>query len=272
MGRALTSEKDITMNARQFIRTRTAIGNAILAAGLAATVTLATPAHAGLLGQGGGSLGGSLSRGGLDGMTSGQGRLEATRPELRRPAVADRAVQLRDRGTQAATDAAANGGERADDAAGRGRGALGSLSQRASSAGVGAQGEAAATGQATAGAMRPAERPAATAPAMPATPAMPAMPTMGTTPATPAPAMTSPGTTPATTTPTAAPAATPGRAPAEASGSTRGTRGTPATQASGRRGSVAADGDTQAQASRQGGNTQVQAQGSARASAERGGN
>ena len=271
MGRALTSEKDITMNARQFIRTRTAIGNAILAAGLAATVTLATPAHAGLLGQGGGSLGGSLSRGGLDGMTSGQGRLEATRPELRRPAVADRAVQLRDRGTQAATDAAANGGERADDAAGRGRGALGSLSQRASSAGVGAQGEAAATGQATAGAMRPAERPAATAPAMPATPAMPAvpaMPTMGTTPATPAPAMTSPGATPATT-PTAAPAATPGRAPAEASGSTRGT---PATQASGRRGSVAADGDTQAQASRQGGNTQVQALGSARASAERGGN
>ena len=266
MGRALTSEKDITMNARQFIRTRTAIGNAILAAGLAATVTLATPAHAGLLGQGGGSLAGSLSRGGLDGMTSGQGRLEATRPELRRPAVADRAVQLRDRGTQAAT-----GDERADDAAGRGRGALGSLSQRASSAGVGAQGEAAATGQATAGAMRPAERPAATAPAMPATPAMPAvpaMPTMGTTPATPAPAMTSPGATPATT-PTAAPAATPGRAPAEASGSTRGT---PATQASGRRGSVAADGDTQAQASRQGGNTQVQALGSARASAERGGN
>lgn len=271
MGRALTSEKDITMNARQFIRTRTAIGNAILAAGLAATVTLATPAHAGLLGQGGGSLAGSLSRGGLDGMTSGQGRLEATRPELRRPAVADRAVQLRDRGTQAATDAGANGGERADDAAGRGRGALGSLSQRASSAGVGAQGEAAATGQATAGAMRPAERPAATAPAMPATPAMPAvpaMPTMGTTPATPAPAMTSPGATPATTL-TAAPAATPGRAPAEASGSTRGT---PATQASGRRGSVAADGDTQAQASRQGGSTQVQAQGSARASAERGGN
>lgn len=242
------------MNARQL--TRTLIGNALVAAGLAAVVTVATPAHAGLLGQGSGSLGGSLGRGGLEGMASGQGRLEAMRPELRRPGVADRALQLRDRGTQTATDAAVTGeragagaservGDRAEDTAGRSRGALGSLGQRAGAAGAGAQGEASGSGQATIGAMRSAEMPAVTAPAMPAMPAMPTAPAMA-APATPAPSNMAPS-----------------------SGSTRTA---PAAQPSGRRSSMAADGDAQAQASRQGGGTQVQAQGAARASAESRGN